>query len=133
MTHHSAARSHALEAVFALGLCLEEGAACCLLLVCTNPCLGSLVVFSGSSLLHSVRDMSRAAPSGKWQALDHASVAGGVGSHLTVGRSTRDSPFSSCAGLLPEQRQRRLLVCRAGSLLVGVEAHTAFIFVACVT
>jgi len=83
------ARSRALGAAFALRLCLEEGAARCPLLVCPNPCLGSLVVSSCSSSLRGVGDMSRAAPCVKWQALDRASVAGGVGSHPAVGHSTR--------------------------------------------
>lgn len=40
---------------------------------------------------------------------------------------------SLCGCGMSEQSQRRTLACRAGSLLVGVGAHTAFIFVACVT
>lgn len=98
------------------GLCLEEGAACCLLLVCTSPCLGSLVVSPGSSPFPSPGDLfpcgSESGPVQRWA--QHTGPSG-------------------AAGLVLQHSQRRLLVRRAGSLLVGGEAHTAFIFVACVT
>lgn len=99
------------------GLCLEEGAACCLLLVCTSPCLGSLVVSPGSFFpFPSPGDLS---PCG--------SESG------PVQRRAQHTGPSRAAGLVLQHSQRRLLVRRAGSLLVGGEAHTAFIFVACVT
>lgn len=86
----------ALEAAFALALRSEEGAAYCPLLVCSNPCPGSLAGSSGPSSLLSARDTSRASPSAERQALRHARAAGGVGSHPTVGPSTQNSPFPSC-------------------------------------
>lgn len=62
---------------------------------------------------------------GKWEWLDHQTLS-------AHGQGTQDSP-AGVPGLVLEQRQWGLLVCRAGSLLVGGQAHTAFIFVACVT
>lgn len=56
MIQHSAAQELLQRLV--LGLCLEEGAAWWLLLVCTNPCHGSLVGSPGSSPSHSPRDVS---------------------------------------------------------------------------
>lgn len=53
----------------ALGLCLEEGAAWCLLLVCTNPALVHLCCLP--VLPHSTA-LETCPPCDKWEGLDHA-------------------------------------------------------------
>lgn len=67
-------------------------------------------------------------PCDRWEGLHHAKFR----SCLPVD-TAQEAALPGVPGLVLEQRQCRLLVCRAGSSLVGGEAHTAFIFVACVT